>query len=95
MSDNDIHPNYPLFTRKQVNENPILRTFNPNLPPHLLVVAHPFAELAARVVNTLPSNAERTKSLNKLREAKDCAVTCVVIALQLAEEAKANATNQN
>lgn len=45
-----------------------------HLPPHLREVSQPFGELAQRIVDTLPPNAERTAGLRKLLEAKDCAV---------------------
>lgn len=45
-----------------------------HLPGHLQDVSRPFAEHAVRIVETLPSNPERTMALRKLLEAKDCAV---------------------
>ena len=45
-----------------------------HLPPHLQAVSKPFGDLAQLIVDTLPSNAERTAGLRKLLEAKDCAV---------------------
>lgn len=45
-----------------------------HLPPHLQAISKPFGDLAQAIVNTLPSNAERTAGLRKLLEAKDCAV---------------------
>ena len=45
-----------------------------HLPAHLKEVSRPFCELAARIYETLPRNAERTKSLDRLLEAKDAAV---------------------
>jgi hypothetical protein len=44
-----------------------------HLPPHLQGVSKPFGDLASTIVETLPSNAERTVALRKLLEAKDCA----------------------
>jgi len=44
------------------------------LPEHLQVISKPFGELANLIVETLPRNPERTVSLRKLLEAKDCAV---------------------
>ena len=35
-------------------------------------------DLAAHIVNTLPSNPERTVALRKLLEAKDCAVRALI-----------------
>ena len=45
-----------------------------HLPEHLQTVSAPFAELAHRMVETLPGGAELTTGLRKLLEAKDCAV---------------------
>lgn len=45
-----------------------------HLPPHLQEVSVDFYNLAVRIVDNLPSNAERTVALRKLLEAKDCAV---------------------
>lgn len=45
-----------------------------HLPAHLQEFSKPFAELAKWIVDTLPSNPERTVALRKLLEAKDCAV---------------------
>jgi hypothetical protein len=45
-----------------------------HLPPHLQEVSSPFQVLAARIVETLPRNPERTVALRKLLEAKDAAV---------------------
>ena len=49
-----------------------------HLPAHLQDVSKPFCELAAHIVNTLPSNPERTVALRKLLEAKDCAVRALL-----------------
>lgn len=45
-----------------------------HLPPHLVEVSRPFAELARIIFATLPRNPERTVALRKLLEAKDAAV---------------------
>jgi len=45
-----------------------------HLPEHLREHSKPFGDLARRLVETLPSNPERTMALRKLLEAKDCAV---------------------
>lgn len=45
-----------------------------HLPAHLQDASRPFGELAQTLVDTLPSNPERTTALRKLLEAKDCAV---------------------
>ena len=45
-----------------------------HLPAHLQEVSRPFGELAQLMVDTLPSNPERSAGLRKLLEAKDCLV---------------------
>lgn len=45
-----------------------------HLPPHLQAVSKPFNAIAREMLLKLPRNPERTKMLNKLLEAKDCAV---------------------
>jgi len=55
--------------------NDIMQFFDwAHLPPHLQEVSKPFAALAEMIVETLPSNAERSVALRKLLEAKDAAV---------------------
>ena len=49
-----------------------------HLPPNLQAVSRPFCELANEIVETLPSNPERTVALRKLLEAKDCAVRALL-----------------
>lgn len=49
-----------------------------HLPAHLQDVSKPFAGLAQRIVDGLPSNPERTVALRKLLEAKDCAVRALL-----------------
>lgn len=49
-----------------------------HLPAHLQAVSKPFGDLATRIVETLPSNPERTVALRKLLEAKDCAVRALL-----------------
>lgn len=49
-----------------------------HLPPHLQAVSKPFGELAKLIVETLPSNPERTAGLRKLLESKDCAVRALL-----------------
>jgi len=49
-----------------------------HLPAHLQTVSEPFGKLAQHMVETLPSNAERTAGLRKLLEAKDCAVRALL-----------------
>jgi hypothetical protein len=45
-----------------------------HLPTHLQAISKSFGDLAQHIVDTLPMNPERTVSLRKLLEAKDCAV---------------------
>lgn len=49
-----------------------------HLPIPLRDASRPFAELAARLVETTPRNPERTVALRKLLEAKDAAVRAVL-----------------
>lgn len=49
-----------------------------HLPEHLQKVSEPFSVLANLIVDTVPSNPERTVALRKLLEAKDCAVRAVI-----------------
>jgi hypothetical protein len=49
-----------------------------HLPEHLKIVSKQFGDLAQNIVNTLPMNPERTVSLRKLLEAKDCAVRALI-----------------
>lgn len=49
-----------------------------HLPPNLQAVSRPFCELANEIVETFPSNPERTVALRKLLEAKDCAVRALL-----------------
>ena len=45
-----------------------------HLPEALQAVSKPFCELAAQLIDRLPSNPERSVALRKLLEAKDAAV---------------------
>jgi hypothetical protein len=45
-----------------------------HLPVMLQGASKPFADLAMKIVETIPASAERTVALRKLLEAKDCAV---------------------
>ena len=49
-----------------------------HLPPRLQAVSQPFGELAAKIIDTLPRNPERTVALRKLLEAKDAAVRALL-----------------
>jgi len=53
-----------------------------HLPEQLQAVSKPFCELARQIVETLPSNPERTTALRKLLEAKDCAVRALIFKQQ-------------
>lgn len=54
---------------------PILQFFAfEHLPEALREVSRPFGELAQKIVETLPRNAERSVALRKILEAKDAAV---------------------
>lgn len=54
---------------------PIMQYFSWNhLPPDLAEISAPFGDLAQRLVEMLPRNAERTVALRKLLESKDAAV---------------------
>jgi ATP-dependent Clp protease ATP-binding subunit ClpA len=58
-----------------VEEEPLLQFFvDEHLPEHLREHGKPFGDLARRLVETLPRNPQRTMALQKLLEAKDCAV---------------------
>lgn len=45
-----------------------------HLPPEKQEISKRFAELADWLVANVPRNPERTKALNELKAAKDCAV---------------------
>lgn len=67
--------------QKPTPEQPehILQFFaHSHLPEHLQAVSRPFGELAARIVETLPRNPERTVALRKLLESKDAAVRALL-----------------
>lgn len=67
-------------TEQELRENPLLQLFAfKHLPAHLRQVSRPFGQLALNIVRTLPNNIERESALRKLREAKDCAVTTLVL----------------
>lgn len=57
------------------NTDPLLQYFEyKHLPEPLQNASRPFCELAKTIVNDLPRNPERTVTLRKLLESKDCAV---------------------
>jgi ferritin-like protein len=49
-----------------------------HLPPQMQETSKAFAELAQKMDETLPENAEKTTALRKLLEAKDCAVRATI-----------------
>ena len=49
-----------------------------HLPPHLQAASKPFGDLARELAATLPANAQRDAALQRLLEAKDCAVRAVL-----------------
>ncbi len=72
---NGIHPAHSEFTPAQIEADPILRFFHySHLPEQLRAVSGPFCDMAKRIVEKLPRNAERSVALRKLLEAKDAAV---------------------
>lgn len=72
---NEIHPAPDEFNEFEIATDPILRFFHyKHLPEQLQITSAPFADLAKRIVNQIPRNAERTVALRKLLEAKDAAV---------------------
>ncbi|MEY9179697.1 hypothetical protein [Bradyrhizobium sp. USDA 313] len=57
------------------SEEPMLQFFTyAHLKPELQPISAKFAEIADYIANLLPRNPERSVSLRKLLEAKDCAV---------------------
>ncbi len=62
-----------------IKTDPMLQFFGyAHLPDKLQSVSKPFCDLASGIVETLPRNPERTASLRKLLEAKDCAVRALI-----------------
>lgn len=71
----DIHPAPSEFTAEEIAIDSVLKFFHySHLPPSLQTRSKPFCDLARRIVDTTPRNAERTVALRKLLEAKDAAV---------------------
>jgi hypothetical protein len=66
-------------TAEEINAEPLLQLFrHMHLPPALRAVSQPFGVLARQMVSMLPRNVQRLATLNKLREAKDCACTASI-----------------
>lgn len=56
-------------------QDPIMQFFAyQHLPESLQTISKPFGLLAEQLCDNLPSNLQRTETLKKLLEAKDCAV---------------------
>lgn len=68
------------FTNAEKRTDDVLRFLepNPNLPPHMGAIASEFAGMAQRLLTVLPRCPQRTMALNKLVEAKDCAVRALL-----------------
>lgn len=63
------------LTKLNDDERHLVRFFEfGHLPPHLQDRSKPFAALAEHIIETVPQNRERLKALDRLLEAKDCAV---------------------
>ena len=59
--------------------NPIMKFFEyGHLPEHLQAVSKDICEVAKKLDESLPSNAETSAGLRKLLEAKDCFVRSLV-----------------
>ena len=68
-----------MILAEHIATDPILQFFKyEHLPTHLQEISQPFAMLAIHLVTKLPRNPERTLSLLKLLEAKDCAVRAFI-----------------
>ncbi len=72
--EEDIEP-----TEYEIRGEPMLQLFKYKhlTTPSLRAVSREFCRLAQLLVSDVPRNQERTASLRKLREAKDCAVTAM------------------
>lgn len=56
-------------------ENELLKFFRyTHLPEKLQNISRHYYEIAFKLINILPDNAERSTALRKLLESKDCAV---------------------
>lgn len=74
MSSTEGRTPNPMNANDPTNEA-IFRYFEyAHLPAQLRAVSEPFHDLALKMIQTLPRNAERSAGLRKLLEAKDCAV---------------------
>lgn len=69
----------PRQPRRLVDTEPLLQFFvHAHLPPRLREVSRPFGDLAVELVTALPGNEQRTRALEHLLEAKDCAVRAML-----------------
>lgn len=63
------------LTKCNEAEREVVRFFAwEHLKPELQDRSKPFAALAEHIIDTVPQNRERLKALDRLLEAKDCAV---------------------
>ncbi len=64
------------FSEEEVGLDPILKWLEPNpkLPPEVSWIPMATAELARRMVDSVPRNPERTVGLRHLLDAKDALV---------------------
>jgi hypothetical protein len=60
-------------------KNPIMEFFAyDHLPEQLKTISKPLCDLARRMDETLPHNAEKSAGMRKLLEAKDCFVRAIL-----------------
>lgn len=71
-----VEPAPKEFSEDEILTDPVLQYFHYGHLPEgkLQDTSRQFCALARVIVDTCPRNPERTKALNKLLEAKDCAV---------------------
>ena len=63
-----------------MGKEPLLQFFAfEHLPEHLRSTSRRFHDLAHQIEATIPRNPERTVTLRKLLEAKDCAVRAMLM----------------
>ena len=62
-----------------MEDEPLLQFFkHEHLPQQLAYISKPFGELAAKLVVLIPRNAERTRAIESLLDAKDRAVRAML-----------------
>ncbi len=70
-----MKPAMPSVAAQLVELYPVLQHFEyAHLPPNLRAISAQFHDLAWSTANNRPNDPEVTKCLDKLLEAKDCAV---------------------